>query len=425
MSPLVLLYPLTFVVSLVNPRWGFIGLLITMLVRPAERLPSLAGFPGFELVLVGLILGMALHLNSLAKPDARQDTLIAWLFCLSILGLLIQARGELVDETKEFISAIIIYVFATRLIRNKSDLLTLFFWLSAVTVGLAVEATHSFLTDPDSPFTDPASGRMQGLGYYGNPNEFGKLMCTAIPLFGIFLFASKSLILRLVALAGIAVMLTAVGLTQSRTCFVAVGIIAVAPFLVSANSGLVKRVVIIGIVGIGLLYVVSLLPGPLQERTQSIMAFNSDESFQGRTRSWGQGLQMVSWYPLYGVGKGQWYAYHGLAPHNSFVQIMAEMGIPGIIVFCMIVWTSWRQLPAYVKSIGKAPDRMMLAISKGIAASYLGYVFYIFLGNQGYSPWTYFYFGICAAFAHVSRPMAEEPAAEGSAASLEVAKSLT
>jgi hypothetical protein len=104
---------------------------------------------------------------------------------------------------------------------------------------------------------------------------------------------------------------------------------------------------------------------------------------------------------------------------------MAEMGIPGIIVFCMIVWTSWRQLPAYVKSIGKAPDRMMLAISKGIAASYLGYVFYIFLGNQGYSPWTYFYFGICAAFAHVSRPMAEEPAAEGSAASLEVAKSLT
>jgi O-antigen ligase len=134
---------------------------------------------------------------------------------------------------------------------------------------------------------------------------------------------------------------------------------------------------------------------------------------------------MVSWYPLYGVGKGQWYSYHGLAPHNSFVQIMAEMGIPGIIVFCMIVWTSWRQLPAYVKSIGKTPDRMTLTISRGIAASYLGYLFYIFLGNQGYSPWTYFYFGICAAFAHISRPAAEEPAAARDARPLGVAKSLS
>lgn len=408
MSPLVLLYPLTFIASLLNPRWGFIGLLIVVLVRPPDRVPALVGLPGFELLLAGILLGMFFHMQDLVKPDARQDVLIAWLFALSIFGLMIQARGELVDETKEFITAIVMYVFATRLIRNKRDLLNLVFWLSLATVFLAVEAMHSFLTEPGSRFTDPASGRMQGLGYYGNPNEFGKLMCTAIPFLGIFLFASGSIFLRLISLAGIAAMVAAVGLTESRTCFVVLGILAIAPFLVSADKTLVKRMVVIGIVGIGLVYVVSLLPGPLQERTQSILNYGSDESFQGRVRSWGQGLQMLTWYPLYGVGKGQWYSYHGLAPHNSYVQVMAEMGLPGIIVFGMLVWTCWKALVSYVKREGSSADKMTLTISKGLAASYLGYLFYIGLGNQGYSPWTYFYFGLCASFAYISKPVATE-----------------
>lgn len=412
MSLLALIYPINFVISIVNPRWGFIGLLVTILIRPPDRDPSLVGLPGFELLLAGIVLGMFLNMQRLAKPDVKQDTLILWIFLLSIFGLMIQARGELIDETKDFVSAIIIYIFATRLLNSKSDILTLMFWISAVTVGLAVEAMHSFLTDPNSPFVDPFAHRMQGLGYYANPNEFGKLMCTAIPFFGIFALTSKSIVVRVIALAGIAAMVAAVGFTESRTCFVVLGIMALAPLLVSAEKGLATRMIIMGCIAIGLVYVISLLPGPLQERTQSIMNFGSDESFQGRVRSWGQGVQMVTWYPFYGVGKGQWSAYHGLAPHNSFVQIMAEMGIPGIIVFCLIAWTSWRQLTAYVERGRDTSDRQMLAIGKGLAASYLGYLFYIFLGNQGYSPWTYFYFGLCAAFAHVSRERVSETVAQ-------------
>lgn len=422
MTALALLYPVTFLTSLFSPRLGFTGLLIVVLVRPPDRIPALVGLPGFELLLAGIVLGMLLNQNAVVKPDARQDALIIWLFCLSIFGLLIQASGELVAETKEFISAIVMYVFATRLIRNRSDLLSLFFWLSAVTVVLAIEAMYSYLTDPNSVFTDPFSGRMQGLGYYANPNEFGKLMCTAIPLFAIFVLAGRSFLLRLLTLAGIVVMVAAVGLTQSRTCFVVLGIMAMAPFLVSAHEGLVKRFVFMGLIGIGLLYVVSQLPGPLQERTQSILEYSTDDSFQGRLRSWGQGLQMVTWYPIYGVGKGQWYSYHGLAPHNSYVQVMAEMGIPGIVVFCMLTWTSWKQLVAYPRRLGSSADPMTLAMSKGLAASYIGYLFYIFLGNQAYSPWTYFYFGICAAFAHISRPLSDESAEKSDAHSLAGAK---
>jgi O-antigen ligase len=248
---------------------------------------------------------------------------------------------------------------------------------------------------------------MQGLGYYGNPNEFGKLMCTAIPFLGVLLFAGKGLVSRLFALGGIGTMITAVALTQSRTCFVVLGIIVVAPIIVSSRTGLAKRAILLLVLGVGFIYLFSALPGPLQDRMQSILEFGSDESFQGRIRAWGQGLQMVTWYPLYGVGKGQWYNFHGLAPHNSFVQIMAELGIPGIIVFCSIVWVSWKQLAGFASSSHSESERAMVVMAKGIAASYLGYLFYIFLGNQAYSPWTYFYFGLCAVFGHIVSTQAD------------------
>ena len=408
MSMLVLLYPLNFVVSLINPRWGFTGLIAIILIRPPDRVPELLGFPGYEVLLIGLLIGMVVHADKLNKPDIPQDALIAWVLALSIVGLMIQASGEVVDETKQFFSSIILYIFATRLIKNKKELFSVLFWLSIVTAVLAIEAMRSYLTVSDSPFTDPFSGRMQGLGYYGNPNEFGKLMCTAIPFLGIALFAGKGLFVRLLALAGIVIMVSAVGLTQSRTCFVVLGIIAVTPLIVSAEDGLAKRVVFLGLISLAFIYAFSILPGPLQDRMQSILNFTTDESFLGRTRAWSQGFQMVTWYPLYGVGKGQWYSYHGLAPHNSFVQVMAELGVPGIIMFGLIVWKSWHQLVAYVRTAGVSSDRAMVALSKGIAASYLGYLFYIFLGNQAYSPWTFFYFGICAVFFHISRATIEE-----------------
>ena len=408
MSLLVLIYPISFGLSLMNPRWGFIGLIATVLIRPPDRIPALVGLPGYELLLLGILLGMVFHADKLNKPSVPQDALIAWLFGLSIVGLMIQASGEVVDEAKQFVSSIFLYIFATRLIRTKEELLSVLFWLSAITIGLAVEAVPSYMGDPDSPFIEAVSGRMQGLGYYANPNEFGKLMCTAIPFVGIFVWGSKSISLRALSIVAVITMIAAVGLTQSRTCFVALAIIAVTPTLVSANEGLMKRVFMLAVLGAAFVYTFSVLPGPLQERMQSITNFASDDSFLGRVRAWGQGVQMVTWYPLYGVGKGQWYSYHGLAPHNSFVQVMAEMGIPGILIFCRIVWVSWIQVGRAYAGSDTQPDRMMSLLGKGIAASYLGYLFYIFLGNQGYSPWTYFYFGICAAYAHIATNAVKE-----------------
>ena len=110
---------------------------------------------------------------------------------------------------------------------------------------------------------------------------------------------------------------------------------------------------------------------------------------------------MISWYPVFGIGKGQWLEYHGRAPHNSFVQVLAETGIPGFILFMSVVWTAFRNATAHLTEVRKSKSIDMHIIGLTIASGYVGYLFYIFLGNHSYSPWTYFYFGICGVTSYI------------------------
>jgi hypothetical protein len=136
-------------------------------------------------------------------------------------------------------------------------------------------------------------------------------------------------------------------------------------------------------------------------------------------------------------------------PHNSYVQVMAEMGIPGIILFLMIIWQCLRQFkPLFIQPLPPAhappleestlfghkdpsnlynteasyhiddseyqsesdiPDNIQSLeslnnIEKSVAIAafitFAGWLLYIFLGNQGYSIWMYFYLGLCTALAN-------------------------
>ena len=145
---------------------------------------------------------------------------------------------------------------------------------------------------------------------------------------------------------------------------------------------------------------------PVQERLSTILEFSDDESFAGRLRSWGYGFQMVSWYPLTGVGIGQWMNYHGLAAHNTFVQVLAETGPIGFILYISILVVTYKQLIQRIKMptdncVHKIELRMMAVI---MITMHTGYLTYIFLGNHAYSAWTFFYIGLSTAVANIKLP---------------------
>ncbi len=436
-------YFASFISSIINPFWGLVGLMVSILIRFQDRFPAVAAIKPFSLLFLGMIIGCIVHREKLAQHKWKQDQILLGMLFFSIFGLLIMNPGDLVFQTWEFISSLAFYYFASRILQKPSQFAILFAVMSCCIVYMGYEAIVDVTRNPDtSIFIDPRNGRWQGLGYYANANEFGQLMITTLPFLFAFLIMKNNIIIKLASIAFIALLVFVVGKTGSRTVMVLLGLMVVGTITLRGNGNVIKKAITGGIVGIFVLIGLSFAPGPIQERLETVLDAGNDKSFQGRTRAWDQGFQMVSWYPLTGVGKGQWNKYHGLMPHNSYVQIMAELGPIGIFLFLWVLRLCFLEFKPFFmepdpKSDSDPPDKIQQTqtaklhpvwgtpidttqastektdgepkvvtepidmqtktIVIAVAVVMGGWLTYIFLGNQGYAVWTYFYIGLCTA----------------------------
>ena len=59
-----------------------------------------------------------------------------------------------------------------------------------------------------------------------------------------------------------------------------------------------------------------------------------------RTECWAEAIAMWRDHPVLGVGLGQFGEYHYLTAHNSFLLPLAELGLPGMLLFSVIFYLS-------------------------------------------------------------------------------------
>lgn len=415
-------YIIGFVLCLFKPFWGLMAMIMSVLIRFQDRMPSVVAIQPFTLLFLGLVIGFYLNRSKLSQQKWAQDKLLVFMFFLSVFSLVMLARGELIHESWLYINAIGFYFFASRLIQTPKQFIITFLVISGCVAFMASEAINSVMILGEvSPHIDSRNGRWQGLGYYANPNEFGQLMIVCIPLLYAIIRMRINLLLSILSIAMIALMLYIVAKTNSRTVMVVFGMMVVMTFVLHSSGKLAKKIVVAGIVTVMLVTVISFVPGSVQDRLSSIQNAGQDASFQGRTRSWGYGFDMVTWYPFTGVGKGQWSEYHGLMPHNSYIQIMAENGPLVLVLFLWVIISTLLDFRPFFKSINKKPPKILVpeetfsfriakvqqesvianketkTIAIGVLVMLLGWLLYIFFGNQAYSIWTYFYIGLAAA----------------------------
>lgn len=216
-------------------------------------------------------------------------------------------------------------------------------------------------------------------------------------VFAVFL-SKTGMVKRILAVAMIAVLVVAMAKSGSRTVMVCFAMMIGVMLIYRSGGNIFKKLILGGVFGVVLIVGLSFVPGPIQERLASIMDYEEDESFQGRVRAWEQGWDMVRWHPLTGVGMLQWNNYHGLAAHNSYVNVMAETGFIGIFLYLRIILLSYRQFRGLDAS---ELDLRRKLIALSVLASFSGYLLYIFFGNQSYNVGTFLYFGLCGAVGNV------------------------
>ncbi len=238
------------------------------------------------------------------------------------------------------------------------------------------------------PMTTDGALRIRSVGIFNDPNDLAMAMLIVLPfLFVTVLSADAGWFARILALATLVPMLMAFQFTNSRG-----GVLGLAAALVVIGwRRFGKRV--------GPLAIVALLAGVVALGPSRMGEMDSDEdSAQGRIQAWSEGLGMLASRPLTGVGFGRFTEYHALVAHNSFVQVLAELGLLGGAAFIGMVFWYFESLRR-VAGLPQAAEPPFRAWQTGFLAMGTGFfVSACFLSRQ-YNPvlFTVIALGACYA----------------------------
>jgi len=214
--------------------------------------------------------------------------------------------------------------------------------------------------------TSVGGGRVRYRGVLQDPNELALAGGVGLPLaFAFSESRKKTLGRRLVAVLTLALVLLCAVLTGSRG-----GQIVVLTVLAAYGF---KRFGVKGLVlGAALAAPLLLLGGRSGEEASS--------STLERLDCWASALSMWRSHPLLGVGLGQFTEHNYMTAHNSYLLALSELGLPGMIIFSIIVYLSAKIPFAVLRDMGNA------AVEDGGALA----------GGSVARPWA---MGLIAAFA--------------------------
>jgi O-antigen ligase len=181
--------------------------------------------------------------------------------------------------------------------------------------------------------------RAAWIGIFGNPNDLAYHLVVGVAMALGAREATRSRWLRIAYVAILVPLGVALLLTKSRG-----GMLAGGAVLLLWTLRSVRRAPALVGVAIALGCVIFLSPNnPWKERAESSVVHGVDLSAQGRIDAWRTGLEIAYQRPWTGVGAGAFVvAWPDFAPgdagearteHNTFIQLVGELGIPGLLLF--------------------------------------------------------------------------------------------
>jgi O-antigen ligase len=154
----------------------------------------------------------------------------------------------------------------------------------------------------------------------------------------------------------------------------------------------------------------------------------SGESDTGRMEVWKRGIGYMNGRPIFGVGVNAFAVAEGTispiadrqdigigvkwsAAHNSFVEIGAELGYPGLIAFILLFVAAFRSLRG--KGDSRAPpgsERFQRAVfAQTLTASLVGYLVTGFFLSQAYAAFVFITLGMVVAMACLPPSASAQP----------------
>src|SRR5262249_5396232 len=146
----------------------------------------------------------------------------------------------------------------------------------------------------------------------------------------------------------------------------------------------------------------------------------------GRVDAWYTALQLFIWRPITGVGMGLFTEHNKLTAHNSWMLVLAELGLFGYMVWFSLAGFSTQQMYVVGKYVAPAAARPAAREAKpaseprvqslGLTLFYtsVGVLVCAFFLSRSYSLLFFLYWGLCAGMYNGARARLPGMAAVGS-----------
>jgi len=448
-SPLAPLLTTTAVLALavgalsgVQPRLGLliaIGVTFTALVF-ANLLIGFAAMVLFAYLEVLSVLGGV----SLAKV-AGALIVVAWLAVASVGGsrarnffssrpglayLLLAFLGwnaisvAWAESSSEALSSVMRYTLnailvpvAFTAIRDRRDMVRI---LAVVVAGAGIAAVSAIASPPAAE--SAVAGRATGT--VGDPNELAAALVVGLALATAFAInrgvsaplRGLSAISAVLCLAGILISLSRGGLLGVA------GALVVAVFMGGRWRGRVLAVCA-SIAGLAVAYFAFVASLPAKERVLNVGGGT------GRLDLWTVGLRMIEAHPVRGVGSGQFAissVHYLLRPgaiqrgdlilstpkvaHNTYLNILAELGFVGGLLFVAILLISLGCAISAVRQFRRDGDERLEILSRGLVVGVGGYLVTLMFISENYSKLLWILVALGPVLLAVARARGDEPA---------------
>jgi putative inorganic carbon (HCO3(-)) transporter len=354
-------------------------------------------FPVLELLHVAVMTGLlAISLLLFDARDERQSrsllvpttrllaALVFWMMVSIPNALNVSNSFDLV--VNNFVKTALMLLVIAASVRSLRDVERLaFVYLTGAVLYSTVVMTRFDLGGGDA-------WRLGHLYYY-DANDYATFTVTALPLGIHFVHAGRTRRIRLFALAGLVPLILGFVWSGSRGGFIALA--AVVGFIVLRFSAIPVRWRLSATAFV----LVTLLLTASDQYWQQMSTITSDTDYNhtsetGRLQIWTRGVGYMFDNPMLGVGPGNFGTAEGTlsplaerqmwgigvrwnAPHNSFVQIAAELGIPGLVLYIAVIVSAFRAL------------QCATPLTPALTASLLGFVVGSFFLSLAYSEMLY------------------------------------
>jgi O-antigen ligase len=377
-----------------------------LFLRPQDFIPEAATLPVYLCLLLAASIAGAATILTQAAPSLlsrRPITVCVWgLFVAAIMSHAF--HGSLWGMRKagtEFAGLLLYYLLLVGVVNTRQRLHRFLSCLAAfalIVTALALAQYHGAIALPQQTLlpqreVNEQTGeetiipRLCGTGLFNDPNDLCLLLIIGMGIGGHRLTSAQSGPMRCTWLAAVAMLVYALGLTQSRGGFLAflVGLFV----LFHSRFGTRKAAVL---AGVALPVLLMFFAG-----RQTSFAPGSDAG-QDRIQLWSEALALFKEAPLFGIGQGLFEDRAGLVAHNSFVHSYAELGFFGGTLFLGAFLTALWTIHRLGRPGTSTPAADLQSLRPYLLAIIAGYATGMMFLSRAYIAPTYLILGLATVY---------------------------